>query len=365
MRQPFTYEALPARVIFGEGTLGALPYEVERLDLKRVLVLSTREQASHGHRVADLLGARAAGLFAGARMHTPSDVTDAAIAEIHQHDADGVVAIGGGSTTGLAKAIALRTDLPQIVIPTTYAGSEVTPILGETRNGQKSTQRSLKVPPEVVIYDVDLTLGLPVALSVTSGLNAIAHAAEALYSQTRNPVIALMAEDGIRALLAALPGIVADPADKSSRSDALYGAWLCGTCLGAVGMALHHKLCHTLGGTFDLPHAETHSVILPHALAYNLTAAPSARDCLARVTGSDDPAMALHRFAQSLGAPTSLRELGMPEDSIEHAADLALQSPYWNPRPIERGGIVELLARAWAGAAPNPDREANPAYQNQ
>ena len=182
------------------------------------------------------------------------------------------MALGGGSTTGLGKAIALRTDLPQIVIPTTYAGSEATAIIGETKDGVKVTQRTLKVLPEVIVYDVDLNMTLPPALTATSGINAIAHAVEALYAQDQNPVTSLMAEEGIRALARALPVIVKEPGNVEARSDALYGAWLCGTCLNAVGMALHHKLCHTLGGSFDLPHAETHTVVLPHATAYNAAA---------------------------------------------------------------------------------------------
>src|SRR5262249_49398149 len=161
-----------------------------------------------------------------------------------------------------------RTDLPQIVVPTTYAGSEMTPILGETAGGAKTTQKTLKVLPEVVIYDVELTLSLPVAISGVSGMNAIAHAIEALYAQDANPVIELMALEGIRALAGALPRIAEAPKDVEARSDALYGAWLCGVCLGSVGMALHHKLCHTLGGSFGLPHAETHTVVLPHATRY-------------------------------------------------------------------------------------------------
>ena len=186
-------------------------------------------------------------------MHTPVDATEKALAVVRERAADALVAVGGGSTTGLGKAIALRTDLPQIVLPTTYAGSEMTPILGETSGGAKTTQRSPKVLPEVVIYDVDLTLGLPPAVSATSGMNAIAHAVEALYAKDRNPVISMMAEEGISALARSLPRISADPHDREARSGALYGAWLCGTCLGAVGMALHHKLCHVLGGMFDLP----------------------------------------------------------------------------------------------------------------
>lgn len=354
MLQSFVYEALPSRVVFGVESLRAAAEEAERLKLERVLVLTTPEQRAHGEQMLNALGPRGAGLFAGARMHTPVDVTDEALAATAAAGADGLLAVGGGSTTGLGKAIALRTGLPQIVVPTTYAGSEMTPILGETRDAVKSTIRDLKVLPEVVIYDVSLTLGLPTAMSVTSGLNAMAHAAEALYAKDRNPIIALMAAEAIRSMAGALPRIVKDPSDLAARSDALYGAWLGGVCLGAVGMALHHKLCHTLGGAFDLPHAETHAVILPHALAFNLAADRQAHDAVAAALSTDNPALALHRLALELGAPTSLRQLGMPEEGIEHAADLAVKSPYWNPRPVEREDIKQLLTRAWAGQPPQP-----------
>jgi alcohol dehydrogenase class IV len=262
------------------------------------------------------------------------------------------VAIGGGSTTGLGKAIALRTDLPQIVLPTSYAGSEMTPVVGQTSGGIKTTQSSPKILPEIVIYDVDLTMTMPPKLSGTSGINAIAHAVEALYARDRNPVISLMAQEGIRTLAQALPAICARPGDKTARTGALYGAWLSGICLGAVGMALHHKLCHTLGGSFNLPHAETHTVILPHALAYNAPASPDAMARIATALGVPDAALGLHDLARKLAAPASLREIGMPESGIDQAADLAVKNPYWNPRPIEREAIRELIARAWRGDAP-------------
>jgi alcohol dehydrogenase class IV len=203
-----------------------------------------------------------------------------------------------------------------------------------------------------VIYDVDLTLTLPPAMSATSGMNAIAHAVEALYSPDRNPIISLMAEDGIAALARALPAIAADPSDQLARSDALYGAWLCGTCLGAVGMALQHKLCHTLGGAFDLPHAETHTIVLPHAVAYNAGSAPEAMVRIARALGTDDAAQGIYNLTGRLGTPRALRDLGMPEDGIDRAAEIAASNPYPNPRPIERGAIHELIARAWAGDPP-------------
>jgi maleylacetate reductase len=348
----FVYTASPARVIFGSGTLAELPAEVERLGLRRALVLATPQQAGDAEGLAARLGARSAGIFAGAAMHTPVDVTLRAMAEVAEREVDGIVAVGGGSTTGLAKAIALRTDLPQIVAPTTYAGSEMTPILGETRDGVKTTQKSAKVLPEVVIYDVELTLSLPPALSAVSGLNAIAHAVEALYARDANPIVSLMAVEGITALARSLPRIMEDPQGREARSDALYGAWLCGLCLGSVGMALHHKLCHTLGGTFDLPHAETHAIVLPHAVAYNAPAAPLAMARIAGAIGAPDAAQGLYDLAGRLGAKRALRDIGMPAEGVERAADLALADPYWNPRSVERAAVHDLIARAYSGDPP-------------
>jgi maleylacetate reductase len=348
----FVYNGLPAHVIFGSGTLSQLEAEIDRLGIKRILVLATPRQRADAERTAARLGAKAAGVFAEAAMHTPVDVTEQAMTAATALKADGTLAIGGGSTTGLGKAIALRTDLPQIVVPTTYAGSEMTPILGETRDSVKTTVRNPKVLPETVIYDVDLTMSLPAGLSGTSGINAIAHAVEALYAQDRNPVISLTAEEGIRALAKALPTITGAPNDREARTGALYGAWLCGMCLGSVGMALHHKLCHTLGGSFDLPHAETHTVLLPHAVAYNAPAAPEAMVAAGRALGVSDPAMGLYNLAGAVGAKRSLRDLGMPESGIDKATDQALANPYWNPRSLERTGIRALIARAWAGEPP-------------
>lgn len=347
----FVYTGRPGRVIFGAGTTARLPEEIATLGAARVLVLSTPQQENAARALAEGLGPLSAGVFAGAVMHTPVEISTRAARVARDLGAEAVVAFGGGSTTGLGKAIALRTGLPQIVVPTTYAGSEMTPILGETENGVKRTQTTPKVLPEVVIYDIDHTLGLPPGLSGTSGMNAIAHAVEALYAHEANPIISLMAREGIAALARALPVIARDPADRPARSDALYGAWLCGICLGSVGMALHHKLCHTLGGSFDLPHAETHTIILPHALAYNAPAIPEAMAQLRGVLGPD-PAQALQHLARTVGAPASLADLGMPAGGIGRAVDLALLNPYWNPRPLERAGLTELITRAHSGAPP-------------
>ncbi|MGP6110845.1 maleylacetate reductase [Pseudomonas aeruginosa] len=350
--QPFIYNALPSRVIFGFGTLAQVAEEIRTLGCSRALVLTTPHQRAAGEQLLAQLGELAVGLYDNATMHTPVEVTRDALSVVKSSGADCVVALGGGSTIGLGKAIALNTDLPQIVIPTTYAGSEATPIIGQTENGLKTTQRTLKVLPEVIIYDVELTLSLPAKMTVTSGLNAIAHAVEALYAKDANPLISMLAEQGIAAIARALPRIHTNPDDREARSDALFGAWACGTCLGAVGMSIHHKLCHTLGGSFDLPHAETHTVVLPHAAAYNAEAAPEAMAHIARALGVDNAPRGLFDLAAKHGAPTSLAQIGMQASDVARAVEIACASPYWNPRPIEPAAIRELLDNAFDGKRP-------------
>jgi maleylacetate reductase len=351
-RDTFAYCSQQYRVVFGAGTSVRLGEETERLGIKRALVLTTPEQQDLGQRLGAGLGERLAGVFAGARMHTPVEVTNEALGIVESRDIDGLVAIGGGSTVGLGKALSLRTGLPHIAMPTTYAGSEMTPILGETTNGIKTTRHSQDLVPDTVIYDVDLTLSLPPHISAASGLNAIAHAVEALYAPDANPLTSLMAEDGIAALALALPRIMGAPADATARRDALYGAWLCGVCLGAVGMSLHHKLCHVLGGMFDLPHAETHAIVLPHAAAYNAAAAPEAMSRVARALHSANAPQGLFDLARQLGLPRALSDIGMPEGGIARAAEMAVRNPYANPRPIDHAPIEQLIAAAWRGDAP-------------
>ena len=355
---PFTYTAQPSRVIFGAGSLKYLGREIEALGAKRALVLSTPEQADSARRIAELLGPRAAGVFAEARMHVPIETARAARAEAQRLGADCAVAIGGGSTVGLGKAIALEADagFAILAIPTTYAGSEMTPIYGLTEGGVKKTGRDLRVLPKTVLYDPELTLTLPLAMTRTSAFNAIAHACEGLYADDGNPIIALMAEEGIRAAATALPRLGVNGHDLDARSDALYAAWLCGSVLGSVAMGLHHKLCHTLGGSFNLPHAELHTVILPHALAYNASAAPEAMRRIARALGTAQgplsAAIGIFDLARTHGAPTALRDIGMPESGLDRAADLAVQSQYPNPRPLERAAIRALLQCAFDGTRP-------------
>jgi maleylacetate reductase len=351
----FTYVSQPGRVVFGQGSIQQLEAEIDKLGARRALILSTPDQRDQAQRIADLLGSRAAGIFDKAVMHVPIETAREAREVARQLDADCAIAIGGGSTTGLGKAIALDSGLPILAIPTTYAGSEMTPVYGITEAGLKTTGKDPRVLPRTVIYDPDLTVSLPVGMSVTSGINAIAHAAEGLYAKDGNPVMSLLAEEGIRALADGLRNVVEDPKDIGARSDCLYGAWLCGTVLGNVGMALHHKLCHTLGGSFNLPHAQTHTVVLPHAIAYNAEAAPEAAMRISRALGDESKSAgaALFDLAESLGAPLTLRELGLTEADLDKATDIALSNPYWNPRPIERVAIRELLQNAFEGNRPS------------
>ncbi|KAL6236292.1 hypothetical protein BDW75DRAFT_229619 [Aspergillus navahoensis] len=346
----FEYNANPGRVVFGSGTLQKLPEEIARLEKKAPLVLSTPQQVSQAERVKEVLKGQVAGIFTEATMHTPTHITDKAVDYAKAQNADVVISIGGGSTIGLGKAISIRTGLYHVCIPTTYAGSEMTPILGETADGLKKTRSDPKILPGTVIYDVDLTMTLPSAMSATSGVNAIAHAVEALYARNTNPVINLMAVEGTRALASALPEIVENPSSQSARSLALYGAWLCGTCLGSVGMSIHHKLCHTLGGSFNLPHAETHTAVLPHAISYNAPKIPEAMKKLAEVLpeSNGDAIHGLNILLAKLKVKRGVKDFGMKEEDIDKAADIAVGNPYWNPREIEREPIRELIRRVWA-----------------
>ncbi|SDI50568.1 maleylacetate reductase [Paraburkholderia steynii] len=351
--QAFLYQSHATRVRFGNGVLEKLRSEIQTLGLKRVLVLTTPQQRPLGERIQALAGNLCVGMFSGAEMHVPVASVETACETARHLDADGYIAVGGGSTIGLAKAIALRLTMPIIAIPTTYAGSEMTSIFGITAAGRKTTGRDVRVLPKTVIYDPLLTTSLPLSVSVTSGINAIAHAAEGLYAQDSNPIIGLIAEEGIRAMGSGLPLTAHDPDDVDARAQCLYGAWLCGTVLGSAGMALHHKLCHTLGGSLNLPHGETHTIVLPHVLAYNGNAAPQAMERIARALGVEKAASGIYDLAKNLGAPMALNSIGMKVDDIQKVVDAALQNPYWNPRQIDRAPLQELIEAAFQGRRPS------------
>lgn len=341
------------RVRFGAGETRYLADELDDLGWHRAMVICSPGRADLGHKIADTLGPRCAGVLAEAAEHVPTGVVEHAVAEIDALGADSCVAVGGGSAIGLAKAVALARGTPIAAVPTTFAGSEMTPVWGTTTGGHKTTGRDPRVLPRSVVYDPELVAGLPVPVAVTSGMNAMAHAVEALYAPDATPIVSLMAEEGIRALSGALPRIVHDPGDPDGRSDALYGAWLCGACLGATSMSLHHKLCHVLGGTLGLPHAPTHAVVLPHVLAFNLVAVPEQAAIVAQALGGGaDPAMSLWEFAAHVQAPRSLQSLGMDEGDIDRVAVEVTAASYGNPRPTTVDHIRGLLRAAWAGAPP-------------
>ncbi|OAJ56019.1 maleylacetate reductase [Paraburkholderia ginsengiterrae] len=351
----FIFTSHPQRVVFGIGALGRIEAEVDLLGARHALILATPDQRRDAARIAGILGSRVAGVFDRAAMHVPVEVAREARELARRLDADCAIAIGGGSTIGLGKAIALESDLPILAIPTTYAGSEMTPIYGITEAGLKKTGRDIRVMPKTVIYDPELTYSLPVSLSVSSGINAIAHAAEGLYAMDANPITDLMAAEGIAAIGRALPLLTLDAEDahvRRARADALYGAWLCGSVLGSVGMSLHHKLCHTLGGSFNLPHAETHTIVLPHALAYNATAASRAMKRIARALNGTSAPQAIFDLAKMNGAPLALKDIGMKASELDKACAIALENQYPNPRPLERVAIRQLLQDAYEGARP-------------
>jgi maleylacetate reductase len=351
MMDGFVFPGISTRVLFGSGTIDRVADELATLGHGKALVLSTPNQQGDAEAVATRLGTAAVGVFAQAEMHTPTDVSERAVAAFRDSGATCVVGIGGGSTVGLAKAIATRTGADQIVIPTTYAGSEMTDILGETSGGEKTTRRDPSIRPEVVIYDVDLTLGLPVDMTVTSALNAIAHGIEGLYATDANPITDMMALDAMRAFRDGLPRVVAEPANTEARTQVLYGAWLCSTALGYVSMALHHKLCHVLGGSFGLPHAETHAIMLPHTAGFNAVAASEKLAPVARIFGGSVGG-GLWDFAKANGAPLRLADLGLTEADLDRAAEIASRNPYANPRPFDREDIRSILGAAWRGDRP-------------
>ena len=350
----FTYDALPGRVVFGAGaSRDRLAEEVGRLDAERVLLIATEQERELAEDLASPLGERLAGLFTRVRPHVPVEVAERARDAAREVGADCLLSVGGGSTTGTAKAVALEMDLPIVAVPTTYAGSEMTPVYGLTSGQRKRTGKSLKVLPKVVIYDPELTFSLPDFITGPSAMNAMAHCVEAFYAPGANPITSLMAEEGIRALANGVPAAVSRPEDLEGRTRTLYGAYLAGAAFAAAGGGIHHKICHVLSGAYDLPHAETHTVILPQAVAFNEGAIPEVMQRVARALGAEEAAAGLYDLARRIGAPTALKDIGMREENLDEAITLILEeAPTENPRPVDKAGIRELLEDAYSGRRP-------------
>ena len=349
----FNFSALPWQIIFGVGALQKLPTELDARGLSNALVLCTPEQRHHAEAVKDLIVERCAGIFDQAVMHVPVETASAAKTLASTLNADCTVSIGGGSTTGLGKALALQLDLPNIAIPTTYAGSEMTNVWGMTEGGRKSTGRDNKVVPTFAIYDPELTLDLPAAISGPSGINAMAQAVANVTTQSPNPIISALALDGIRALSSSLPKVVSDPHNLEARTQVLYGACLSGAALGVGVTGLHHRLCHTLGGSFNTSHADTHAILLAYSVAYNAKAVPDGTKRVAEAMGVDNAAHGIWRLLNDVSKKTSLKALGLSPSDIEAAADIATETPCNNPAPVQTGSVLKLLMQAYEGESPD------------
>jgi maleylacetate reductase len=350
----FTYDALPGRVVFSPGaSRDRLAGEVERLGAERILLIATEQERLLAEELARPLGGRVADVFTDVRPHVPIEIAEAAREVARGLEADCLLSVGGGSTTGTAKAIALEESLAIVAIPTTYAGSEMTPVWGMTSAQRKTTGRSPKVLPKVVVYDPELTFSLPDFITGPSAVNAMAHCVEAFYAPGANPITSLMAEEGIKALANGVPRAVSDPQDLEGRTETLYGAYLAGASFASAGGGIHHKICHVLGGAYDLPHAETHTVILPQAVAFNQEAISEVMERVARALGTEGAASGLYDLAQSIGASTALKDVGMREDNLDEATNLILeQAPRDNPRPVDEASIRALLEDAYFGRRP-------------
>jgi alcohol dehydrogenase class IV len=347
---PFTHEPHPARVVFGEGRAERLAEEVARFGCARPMIFASARLAG---RVAALLSGCAVATATCTVAQVLVMQAKSARETARASGADVLVAAGGGSPIGLAKAVALETGLPIVALPTTYSGSEMTSVWGVVEDGVKRTGRDARVRPRTVVYDPLWTREMPAHLAATSGLNALAHAVEASYARGADPLTVLFAEEAVRALAEHLPAVVDTRGESpAARAGALYGSWLAGVCLEGASMGIHHKLCHVLGGSFGLPHAGTHAVLLPHATAFNRPAAPRAMERLARALSSADAPAGLHALARRLGAPTSLASLGMRREDLGRAADLAMRDRYDNPRPVDRAAVLALLEDAFEGRAP-------------
>ncbi|MFJ9778975.1 maleylacetate reductase [Amycolatopsis sp. NPDC101161] len=345
----FTYDALPSRIVFGPAVARTrLHAEVDALGATRILLVAAETETALARELTAPFADRIAATFTAVRPHVPIETAD--LARATATGTDLLLSVGGGSTTGTAKAVALTSGLPILAVPTTYAGSEVTPVWGLTERGRKTTGTDPRVLPRTVVYDPDLTATLPAELSAASGLNAMAHCVDAFWAPRRNPVSAAVAEDGIRHLTT---GLSRGAADAAARTELLLGAYLAGSAFAVTGSGLHHKICHVLGGAFDLPHARTHAIVLPYVLSFNAPHAPDAVARIAAALGHPDPVKALRDLGAKLGVPAGLRELGLRESDLDtvHGDILAL-APADNPRPITAEGLRTLLHAAWAGTDP-------------
>jgi len=344
-----TYEALPGRVVFGVGALDRLGEELARLGARRVLLVASKRVADD---LAERLGDRHAATCSEIVQHVPVEVAERATALAREVAADALVAVGGGSAVGLAKAVALDLAIPIVAAPTTYAGSELTTIYGLSQDGRKRTGRDSRVLPKVVLYDPALTRSLPPQVAGPSGMNALAHGVEAFYGPGANPISTALAVEGIRDLAAGLPQAVERPEELEGRTQTLRGAWLAGAALAVAGTGIHHQICHVLGGAFGLDHGGMNAVLLPHTVRFVTPAVPREMARVAAALGAADAAAGCSDLARRIGAPTSLAALGLAGTDLDRAAELCAGQVTGRPRSAGVGELRALLGAAHAGRPP-------------
>ncbi|MCK0114217.1 maleylacetate reductase [Ornithinimicrobium sp. F0845] len=366
----FVHETLAQRVLLGSGQAAtAVAAEVVRLERRRVMLIHGVAEAALAQRVAADLPVTLH--WDEVRQHVPLELARRARIAARDAGVDVIVSVGGGSTTGLAKAVALEVDVPIVAVPTTYAGSEATPVWGLTDDGVKSTGVDPTVLPAAVIYDAALTTSLSIDLTVASGLNGLAHCVDSLWAPRADPINLAMALEGARALASGLPAVAAEPEDLEGREQCLYGAYLAALAFASAGSGMHHKICHVLGGGFDLPHAPTHAVVLPYVLAHNAPAVPDLAGRLALALGATqsgvvaDPARAaveaLEALCTGLGAPDSLGGIGLAETDLPECAARCLPViPDSTPVPVTEASLTALLRAAWAGDPPTAPAQSHP-----
>lgn len=348
----FTHDTPAQRVLFGTGRAQEfLHAELRRLTASSVMVIAPDREVSRARR---LLASHPVAVWCtDVAQHVPTGSVANVGAQAETAQVDTIVTIGGGSAVGLAKAVALESHAVIIALPTTYAGSEATDVWGFTAGGAKTTGTDPRVLPVSVIYDAELSRDLPAELSFSSGLNGLAHCIDALWAPGANPINRLFAFEGVRAFTRALPAIHTDPTSTEGRERALYATYLAGRAFSSAGSGLHHKICHVLGGRFNLPHARTHTVVLPHVLAFN---EPYGRDAVAGLAdalgspGSSALAALLDLY-RHLEAPTTLAGFGLTDADISQAtADILPVVPESNPRPVDSAALRDLLRGALTGA---------------
>ena len=351
----FTHQTLRQRVRFGQGRSDQhVLEEVRAHDATRIMVIASERAQAQATRVTALIDVSVQ--WSEVTQHVPAELAGRATAAARGSDVDLIVSIGGGSATGLAKAIALETAIPIIAVPTTYSGSEATNMWGMTKEGSKSTGLDDRVLPTAVIYDADLVATLPRDLTVASVLNAMAHCVDSLWAPKADPINQVNALEGARALASALRRIHLDPSDSAAHAEAFYGCYLAAVSFASAGSGLHHKICHILGGTFNLPHAQTHATVLPHVLAFNAPAVPDLAARLARVLSTnsslpDDAVGALRDLYREVQAPQALSDIGFSSTDIPEAVQRILEVvPPSNPTAATAANITRLLTNALEGA---------------